>query len=327
MSSQYDFSPSLDWRSSEELNWKARMLAPWMCLHSIDGLGPVKINTLVRSYGNPRKVLDSSVNNLSKVRGISSRLAKTIESAWSPMTWTTMAEEFLYFAQKRNAGISIPGTPFYPQILSESLHAPPYLYFRHKIDPEFFASSRTVAVVGSRHPSPYAARMTAFIARHLAKNYCVVVSGMARGVDQIAHFQCLEAGGATFAFLGSGVDLEDPRHVFVREKIVGGGAVFSTVPLGLNANPARLMIRNSYIVAASQAVVLIQAGVKGGSMDSAKKAIRMGKPLFALEPQDWNNQRDLKTFAGNVSLIESGHAEPLHMNKSKGWDKILSPLS
>ena len=305
-----------------ELNRKAQELAPWLALHSVDGLGPVKINALIRKFGNPRKVLEACSKDLFSVQGVTLRLAELIELSFSPMVWTTLAEELLCLAHERSAIIAVPESSYYPCVLRDSPYRPPYLYICHQLLESHFSDYRTVAIVGSRNPTPYAERMTGLISRHLSIHGCTVVSGLAKGVDQVAHSQCIRAGGKTLAFVGSGVDVINRLNLFIRDKIVKNGAVISTSPMGSSVTPARLMMRNSYIVAASQAVILIQAGEKGGSMDSARKAIRMKKPLFALEPKSWEFHPDLKKFAGNVALIESGQAQPICGEDS--YSKICS---
>jgi DNA processing protein len=191
----------------------------------------------------------------------------------------------------------------YPRRLREIDQPPPVLYLRGSIDPE---DDWAVAIVGTRRVTTYGRQITAELAAYLARNGITVVSGLARGVDGIAHEAALGAGGRTIAVLGSGVDrLYPPEHRKLAERIIDHGAVCSDYPPGTAPESSNFPPRNRIISGLSQAVVVIEAGETSGALITARFAADQGRDVLAV-PGPINAAQSI----GTNNLIQQG-ARPL----------------
>lgn len=162
------------------------------------------------------------------------------------------------------------------------IHSPPTnLYYRGEI-PD--TRRQTVAIIGSRKPSAYGERVTYDIAHRLARAGVVIVSGLAFGIDAIAHEAALDAGGTTIAVLASGVDEISPHaHRTLADRILKqGGAIISEYPAGTPALRHRFLERNRLISGLSDAIVITEATERSGSLSTAGHALEQGKDIYAV---------------------------------------------
>ncbi len=167
----------------------------------------------------------------------------------------------------------------YPPYLKEIDQPPPVLYYRGTVLPE---DDLAVAIVGTRNVTAYGKQLTKDTATYLTANGITVVSGLARGVDAIAHQTALEQGGRTFAVLGSGVDvIYPPEHRTLAESIVAHGALISDYPPGTQPDGVNFPPRNRIISGLSRGTVVIEAGEKSGALITAKFSIDQGREVFA----------------------------------------------
>jgi DNA processing protein len=168
----------------------------------------------------------------------------------------------------------------YPPLLTQ-LHDPPgEIYVRGDVD---VLSRPAVAVVGARSCSGYGAHVAREVARELASAGIAVVSGMARGIDGEAHRGALDAGGATVAVLGCGIDRDYPRaHAQLAERIRASGAVVSEYPKGVEPAPWRFPARNRIIAGLSLATVVVEARERSGALITADFALELGRDVFAV---------------------------------------------
>lgn len=158
-----------------------------------------------------------------------------------------------------------------------------------------------VAIVGTRAPSARGLAATARLAEQAAEKGLVVISGLALGVDAVAHRACLARGGRTIAVLGSGVDVPSPvQHRQLAEAILStGGALCSEVPLGTSPSPRTLVSRNRLQAGLAKLVVIPQCGVPSGTLHTAGFALAQGRLLAAVEPPD----SYAADWAGNEALL------------------------
>jgi DNA processing protein len=141
----------------------------------------------------------------------------------------------------------------------------------------------SVAVVGTRRYSFYGRQVTELLTRTLAEHGITIISGLARGIDGIAHAQSLDVGGRTLAILGSGLDqIYPPEHKGLAERIMSQGAVLSDYPPGTPPDGSNFPPRNRIISALAKAVVVIEAGQKSGALITANYAVEQGKEVFAV---------------------------------------------
>lgn len=191
-----------------------------------------------------------------------------------------------------------PGVAGFPQRLAAIRWETP-LYVRGNL-----GTGRTVAIVGARAASARAMDKAHAISRHLAERGVQIVSGGALGVDGAAHRGALAAKGSTIVVVGTGVDMTYPsRHASLFEEVVAAnGALVSMFPMGMHATRGSFIARNSLIAALADAVVVVEADIKSGSLSTAQAARKLGRPLGAM-PGSAGCARLLATGA---SIVEIG---------------------
>ena len=184
--------------------------------------------------------------------------------------------------------------PGYPERLKEITPSPPVLYLRGKLEAD---DQWAVSIVGTRRITSYGRQMAAKIATRLSQAGITVVSGLARGVDGIAHKSTLEQGGRTLAVLGSGVDrIYPPDHRQLAAQIMDRGALISDYPPGTPPEASNFPPRNRIISGLSMATVVVEAGRRSGALITAEFAVEQGREVFAvpgnvLSPQSKGTNR------------------------------------
>lgn len=168
----------------------------------------------------------------------------------------------------------------YPDLLREIDQAPPVIYLKGALTP---TDAFSVAVVGTRKVSEYGQQVTRDTCTYLAARGLTIVSGLARGVDALAHQHALKAGGRTIAVLGSGVDvIYPPEHRKIASAIIENGALISDYPLGTQPEGVNFPPRNRIISGLSLATVVIEAGDRSGALITADFALEQGREVFAV---------------------------------------------
>lgn len=191
----------------------------------------------------------------------------------------------------------------YPRKLRELDQAPPVLYVRGQLQPE---DEWAVAIVGTRRVTSYGQRVAEELGSFLAHNGVTVVSGLARGVDAIAHRAALQAGGRTIAVLAHGLDQIYPvENRKLAEDMVARGALVSDYGLGAPPEAANFPPRNRIISGLSLAVVIVEAGEQSGALITAGFAAEQGREVFAVPGNIFGPQSK-----GTNLLIQKG-AHPL----------------
>jgi DNA processing protein len=193
-----------------------------------------------------------------------------------------------------------PEDEAYPGRLLEIYDPPAVLWVRGDVRQ---LSRAGIAVVGTRHPTPYGAGMAEVLSRDLARRGMVVMSGMARGVDTCAHKGALDAGGATVAVWGTGIDVIYPKeNKKLAEQIVAqGGAVVSEFPLGTFPAPQNFPIRNRTLSGMSVGVLVVEAAEYSGTRITARCALEQGRDIYAVPGNATN-----KNSWGPNTLIKQG---------------------
>jgi DNA processing protein len=187
----------------------------------------------------------------------------------------------------------------YPPRLKEIEYPPPVLYAWGEVEA---SDNLAVAVVGTRRPSGYGRSVARSVVQAMVGSRVTVVSGLARGIDGIAHRTALEAGGRTIAVLGSGLDeVYPPEHRKMAEVISGTGAVVSDFPMGTKPEGGNFPPRNRIISGLSLAVVVIEAGESSGALITADFAAEQGRDVFAVPGRIHD-----RASRGSNRLIASG---------------------
>ena len=190
------------------------------------------------------------------------------------------------------------GGPSWPERLTNIDCAPEELWLRG--NKSLLSKIRVIALVGSRSPTPYGLEQARLFAGTFAAAGVVVISGLARGIDAAAHIAALDAGGETIAVLGSSVDKPWPAGE-VAARVLKEGLLLSEHPLGTDPRPHHFPLRNRLISGLSDAVVVIEAAARSGSLITAHWAADQGRDVFALP-----GRVDQPMSRGTHKLIREG---------------------
>jgi len=247
----------------------------WIGLNLVKGVGAVRFRFLLDSFGDARTAWYASADELRAVglgTGLIENLIKIRGSISLEKVWDNIQSLGITVLTWEDEG--------YPTRLREVNQSPPVLYIRGEIKPE---DDWAVAIVGTRRITAYGHQVTESIATKLAQAGVAVVSGLARGIDSVAHKSALDAGGRTLAVLGSGVDrIYPPEHRSLAEKIIQNGAVISDYPPGTPPEGSNFPPRNRIISALSMATVVVEAGKRSGALITAEFAAEQGRDVFAV---------------------------------------------
>ncbi|MGC9291947.1 MAG: DNA-processing protein DprA [Acidobacteriaceae bacterium] len=248
----------------------------WLALILTDGLGPRRIWRAVERAGSAERMLTLSLTELEA-------LDLPAAAAQSIFHGKSLAAAEKEWKQVTESGGSIltPADAAYPERLREIYDPPVLLWLRG--DASLLAQPG-IAVVGTRHPSPYGSGMAQMLARDLAVHGLVILSGMARGVDTAAHRGALEANGKTITIWGTGIDVIYPKeNKRLAEQILeSGGTILSEYPMGTFPAPQNFPIRNRILSGMSVGVLVIEAGENSGTRITARCALEQDREVFAV---------------------------------------------
>ena len=190
----------------------------------------------------------------------------------------------------------------YPAKLKEIYDLPPVLYVRGELTD---ADEWAVAIVGTRRATPYGRQAVEQFAGDLVRNQVTVVSGLARGIDAVAHRTALSAGGRTIAVMACGLDMVyPPEHGKLALEIMESGALISDYPLGTQPRSEHFPRRNRIMSGVSLGVLMIEGDVKSGAMITARLALEQNREVFAVPGSIY-----APTFRGPNKLIQDGEAK------------------
>lgn len=254
--------------ASNELFWLALGLTP--------SLGPGRARHLVERFGSVDNVFRATLTELEGA-GLPAAAAQALALGKS----MEAAQEEMMRAAAAGAEILTLDSAVYPQRLRQIYDPPVVLYVRGAAD---ILSQPGVAVVGTRHPTPYGLGMAERLSCDLAARGIIILSGLARGVDTAAHRGALAARGKTVAVFGTGVDVVYPReNSRIADQILAlGGALISEFPVGTFAAPQNFPIRNRIISGLSLGVLVVEAGEYSGTRITARCALEQSRELFAV---------------------------------------------
>lgn len=247
----------------------------WLALALTPGLGATRGRKLAEQFRGPQDIFHASLTELEGL-GLQAQSAQSIALGKS----LELATEEMARAHSLEVKIFTREDSQWPARLNEIYDPPLVLYVRGNVD----AISRPgIAIVGTRHPTPYGIGMAERLACDLATHGLVIVSGLARGVDTAAHRGALK-GGKTVAVFGTGVDEVYPKaNKKIADNIVAsGGALISEFPLSSFAAPQNFPIRNRIISGLALGVLVVEAGEYSGTRITARCALEQSRELFAV---------------------------------------------
>ncbi len=252
-----------------------------LVLSLIPGIGPVRRRELVERFGTVERALDASASPAAR---------RTAASA---------ATEVLDRAGALGARVLFPEDEEFPAGMRDLSSCPAALFALGDLE---LLNRPCAAIVGTRAATPYGARVTRAVANGLAERGVVVVSGMARGIDAVAHRCALEVGGGTIAVLGTGIDVVYPRgHRALQDDIGARGLLLSEELPGERADGGSFPRRNRLIAAQAQVTIVIEAGIRSGALITANHALELGRTVAAVP-----GAIDSPTSAGSNMLIRDG---------------------
>src|SRR5437588_1982740 len=267
----------------------------WLALSLTPGLGPPRVRRLVEYCGGAAAVLRASLTELEST-GILASSAQSLGTGKS----AALAQEEL----ARAAGIGVRVVTLddsdYPNELKQIYHPPPVLYVRGEVST---ISKPGIAVVGTRHPTPYGTGMAERLACDLAARGLVIFSGLARGVDSAAHRGAVAGKGKTVAVFGTGVDQIYPKENsrLVDQILALGGALISEFALETFPAPQNFPIRNRIISGIAIGVLVVEAAEYSGTRITSRCALEQNREVFAV-PGNVTN----KNSWGPNTLIKQG---------------------
>ncbi len=270
-------------------------LLEWLAISLTPGLGPTRARKLVEHFGSAEAVFRASLTELEStgIQVVSAQALATGKSA-------ALAREEIAQAAAIDVTLLSLDDASYPPRLKE-IYDPP-LILRVRGNPEVLTKPG-IAMVGTRHPTPYGSGMAERLASDLAAQGLVIISGMARGVDTASHRGAIAAKGKTVAVFGTGVDVIYPKeNSRIAEQILAlGGALISEFPLGTFAAPQNFPIRNRIISGMSCGVLVVEAAEYSGTRITARCALEQNRDVFAV-PGNVTN----KNAWGPNTLIKQG---------------------
>lgn len=290
----------------------AKMAGYWVAFNRVLGIGPVNFRLLLNYFCDDLAAAWRADSHELARAGLHQ---KTIES-FLAQRGKIEPERELERLESAQVGLLTWRHPAYPALLREIDASPPVLYFKGALtESDQFA----LAIVGTRNADSYGQQVTERLAAELARGQVTVVSGLALGIDALAHTAALDAGGRTIAVLACGLDIVYPaRHARLARRIVesGQGALLSEYPLGVRPESGNFPARNRIISGLSQGVLVIEAGERSGALITAEFAGKQGREVFAVPGNVFSSR-----CAGTNRLIRDGAHVVLEVND------ILSALN
>lgn len=289
-----------------------------LALSIIPGIGPVFSKKLLDHFGDAKSIFSATPAALEKITGIGEVRANAI----SQFDQFPLVEKELAFIEKYGIRCIHFTDRDYPQRLLGFKEAPVLLFYMGNAD---LNSRRIVSVIGTRNPTEYGKRMAEKFVRELAVCGPLVISGLAYGIDGIAHATALKHSLSTIGILGHGLDhIYPPQHKGLAREMVKHGGLLTNFNAFAEPASFNFPLRNQIVAGMSDALVVVETGLEGGSMLTVSAALRYKKKIFALPGRVTD-----RTSSGCNKLIQDGNARLLvdasQFSAEMGWDGLVKP--
>ena len=277
------------------------------------GIGPVKAKQLIKFCGNAEAVFNEKSNVLQRIRHIGPISSKSFRT-----DLLKKAEKEILFVENNNIKVLYYQDPQYPIRLQSIEDAPVILYYKGT---SAYQLDRCISIVGTRTPSKMGVENTKSLVKECKGLNASVISGLAYGIDTIAHQTCVENGIPTIGVLGHGLDRIYPNtNAGLAAQMIENGGLLTEFPSGTKPDRENFPSRNRIIAALSDALVVVESGISGGSMISAEFANNYNKDVFAFP----GRVQDVKAKGTNL-LIKSHKAALMESIKDicyvMRWDR------
>ena len=248
----------------------------WLGFNLVKGIGPAKVQALLDYYGSLANAWQANEFELQKI-GLDKRAITTFLKTRQEIDLDTELARL----ERANISLLTWETEKYPSYLREIPNPPPLIYYQGEILEQ---DRWAVAVVGTRRLTAYGRQVTKDLVAGLVQNNITVVSGLARGIDAIAHKTAVDLGGRTLAVLGSGLDCIYPadNRTLAQEIAQGHGAIISEYGLGVQPEAKNFPPRNRIISGLSLGVIIVEAGTRSGALITTNFALEQDREVFAV---------------------------------------------
>lgn len=265
-------------------------------LNMVSHVGPIRFGRLQKHFGSAVAILKASGESLRRVEGIGTEVAESIKT-WEQQV--DLAAEVAHI-EAFGAKVLIAQDANYPTLLRDIEDPPIVLYLWGNLEER--DQRHGIGIVGTRAASHYAMESTKKLGYQLAYAGLTVYSGLARGIDTVAHQAALAAHGRTVAVLGSGLrHLYPLENIPLAEKIVSSGAVITEFPMDTRPSKQTFPKRNRIISGCSFGLLVVEAGLRSGALISANQALEQGRSLYAVP-----GRIDQPVALGSNKLIQQG---------------------
>ncbi len=275
----------------------------FLALSAVPGVGANRLRALISHFKDPVAVLQASPRELIQVNGIDKKTALNIVHFGDGERF---ADQQLSRLNKLGGRIITFWDEEYPSHLKKIYDPPAFLFLRGTILPE---DEFTIAIVGTRTPTSYGKIIAEKFSSQLSEMGLTIVSGLARGIDTVAHAAALKVNGRTLAVIGSGIDvIYPPENKRLVEKIIRSGAVISEYEMGAKPDAVNFPRRNRIISGLSLGTLIVETTESGGAMITASTALDQNREVFAIpglitEPRSGGTNRLVKE--GRAKLVQS----------------------
>jgi DNA processing protein len=266
-----------------------------LALALVPGLGPKLTAALLDRFGSPAAALRATAAELVEIPHIGEKLAAALAAA---LRTVDVGPELDLLTRHDVRPVPL-GAPGYPPPLAAVSAPPPLLYFRGAWTE---ADASAIGIVGSRACTAYGRKMAEQLARDLVRAGFTIISGLARGIDGVAHRAALDAGGRTIAVLAGGLtSIYPPEHAELADEVAKSGALVTETPMTVAPQAGMFPARNRIISGMSRAVVVVEANAKSGALITASHAGEQGREVFVVP-----GNADSAASAGCLELIRKG---------------------
>lgn len=283
-----------------------------IALTQIPNVGSVQAKILVEHFGTAEAIFKAKKKDLSVIEGIGEVRANHIKT----FNQFTQAEEEIKFIEKHHIQPLFLTNPNYPQRLLHCYDAPSMLYYRGNVN---LNESKIISIIGTRTNSNYGKEITEQLVLGLQSYNVVIVSGLAFGIDAIAHKAAVSYGLPTVAVLAHGLHTIYPsQHKSMAKEILSNGGLLTELTNGTKPDKHNFPKRNRIVAGMADATIVIETAAKGGSMITAELAYNYNRDLFAVPAKltDTKSSGCLKLIQQNKAVLYTGVEDFL---QSMGW--------
>jgi len=273
--------------------------AYWLAWSQIKGIGAVSLKKISQHFNSLEAAWHAPAIAFSEIEGVNSKFIKAVKQTRDKHYPPQLIAQYL----EKNPQFWTPAAALYPRLLLEIPSSPPLLHYLGQIEPtENQGIKPMIGIVGTRNPTEYGKRWTRKITQALVSHGFGIVSGMAAGIDTVAHQTCLEAKGRTIAVLGTGVDTVYPySNQGLYQRLTESGLILSEYPAQTLPDRNNFPARNRIIAGLCRAVLIIEAPKRSGALITARFANDFCRDVYVLP-----GSLDTTQSLGCLALLNSG---------------------